>query len=635
MKIGIVDDGIDASNPYFDPTGFTYPPGFPKGQKALATPKVIVQRAFAPPGETGKYANAPFDPANSYHGTHVAGIAAGDHGTKAGATLISGVAPMAQLGNYRAYTVQTPDFGLDGGSAEVTAAIEAAVADGMNVINLSIGETEVEPSRDIVAQAIDNAAKAGVVPVCAAGNDFSDFGYGTVIAPSSAPGAISVAAADAHDTIAWFSSAGPTAVSLRMKPDVTAPGVGVLSSLPARQGTFGRLDGTSMASPHVAGAAALLKERHPTWTVADVKSALEQTGDPVLTSTGAEAPTTREGGGMIDLPRADNPLLFAAPTGLSFGFVAPGTTSTRTVTLTDAGGGAGTWTASTLVQGGDGTVATPPTATVPGVVTVTATAGSTAGDVNGFVVLTRGTDVRRIPFWFAVSAPRLASEPRTTLVRPGVVSGNTRGGRSLVSSYRYPTGGDTIYPGPERVYRVHVTSRAANVGVVVLSGKVTPHVTFDGAEDHLVGYPGLPVDINPYTTRYGDKVKVAAAVLPATGWYDLVLDTRSAAAAGPFTFRWWVNDTTPPHLSLASTRGGIDVAATDAGAGVDPSSIEATLDGKPATVGWHAGTVHIAARPGRHRLVLHVADYQETKNDENVPPILPNTTTLAVTVRVG
>jgi Subtilisin-like serine proteases len=68
-------------------------------------------------------------------------------------------------------------------------------------------------------------------------------------------------------------------VSLQLKPDVTAPGVDVLSSVPAH--AFELLDGTSMATPHVAGGAALLLQRHPTWTVEQVKSALASTGDEV------------------------------------------------------------------------------------------------------------------------------------------------------------------------------------------------------------------------------------------------------------------------------------------------------------------------------------------------------------------
>src|SRR5207247_10392112 len=78
-----------------------------------------------------------------------------------------------------------------------------------------------------------------------------------------------------------FSSVGPSTLSLRLKPDVAAPGVDVLSSVP---GGWASVSGTSMASPHVAGAAALLRERHPDWTVADVKSALVETGNGVFRS---------------------------------------------------------------------------------------------------------------------------------------------------------------------------------------------------------------------------------------------------------------------------------------------------------------------------------------------------------------
>ncbi|HEX4526596.1 MAG TPA: S8 family serine peptidase [Gaiellaceae bacterium] len=634
MKIGIIDDGLEASHPYFNPSGFQYPPGFPKGMTKYTTPKVIVQRTFTPASPTWKYAKLPFDPANSFHATHVAGIAAGVHGTNAAGNAISGVAPNAYLGNYKALTIPTPGFGLDGNSAEIAAAIEAAVSDGMNVINLSLGEPEVDPSRDIVVQAIEGAAAAGVVPVIAAGNDFTDFGYGSVSSPGNAPDAITVAAVTARDAIADFSSAGPTPVSLQMKPDVSAPGVSVLSSLPESQGTWGLLSGTSMATPHVAGAAALLKERHPTWTVAQIKSALEQTGDPVKTASGSEVPSSREGGGLIDLPRADAPLLFASPTGLSFGRLAPGVTATHNVTLTDAGGGAGTWAVTSLVQQGTGVVTVPATVDVPGTLIVTATGGTAPGEVTGFVVLTHGTDSRRVPFWFATSMPKLAGEAKLPLKQPGTYRGTTVGAPSLIGTYRYPTGGDVTYAGPETAYRVTITGHPANFGVVVTAGRVTPHVTFDGAEDHLVGYTGLPLDLNPYRKAYGESVAVAGAVLPASGTYDVVFDTRSAADSGPFKFHYWVNDVTPPTLRVHSSRGGIVVTATDAGSGVDPSSIVATLDGKAVKARYARGTIRVAATKGTHRLVLSVADYQETKNMEDVPPILPNTRTLRATVRV-
>jgi subtilisin family serine protease len=633
IKIGVIDDGLDASNPYFDPNGFQYPPGFPKGQTRLATAKVIVQRAFAPQ-TTYKYATTPFDPTESFHATHVAGIAAGDHGTTAGKAQISGVAPNAWIGNYKALTIPTPGFGLDGNSAELAAAVEAAVKDGMNVINLSLGEPEVEPSRDLLVRALEGAAAAGVVPVVAAGNDFNDLGYGSVASPGSAPSAITVAAADSRNVIAGFSSGGPTPLSLQMKPDVTAPGVSILSSLPESQGTFGLLSGTSMATPHVAGAAALLKERHPTWTVAQIKSALELTGVPVHTSTGAEVPSTREGGGMVDLTRADVPLIFAAPSGLSFGEVAPGGQAVRNVALTDAGGGAGDWAVTAVVQGGSGTVAVPPTVTVPGTLPVTTTAGQATGDVSGFVVLTHGADTRRIPLWFTVSAPKLAGEKKVPLSRSGTYKGTTRGAPALISRYRYPTAGDVDYPGPERAYRVSIAGRPANVGVVVTSGRAVPHVTFDGSEDRLAGNTGLPIDVNPYREQFGALVPVAGVDVPARGAYDIVFDTRSAAQAGPFTFRYWVNDITPPRVKVTPGRGKITITATDTGSGFDASSVTVRLDGRDAKVRVRGKLVTVAAAKGRHKVVVHASDYQETKNMENVPPILPNTATLRSTVAV-
>ena len=289
------------------------PAGYPKGQTAYTTAKVIVARAFPPARPVWKHAAKPFDPEYSSHGTHVAGIAAGNANTVAEGSRISGVAPRAYLGNYKALTIPTDaDVGLDGNSPELVAAIEAAVADGMDVINMSLGEPEIEPSRDIVVKALAAAARAGVVSVVAAGNDYADFGRGSVGSPGSAPDAITVAAVSttrggADDVVASFSSSGPTPLSLRLKPEVSAPGISILSAAPGA--SYASLSGTSMAAPHVAGAVALLLQRHPTWTPAQVKAALALTGDPAFADDGKseELSTVRGGGGVVNLPRADNP----------------------------------------------------------------------------------------------------------------------------------------------------------------------------------------------------------------------------------------------------------------------------------------------------------------------------------------
>jgi subtilisin family serine protease len=652
IKIGIIDDGVDQAHQFFNPSGYTMPPGFPKGDAAYTTAKVIAARAFSPPTNTWKYANAPFDPAFSEHATHVAGIAAGDYtpGAIPGRGPLSGVAPNAYLGNYKVLTVPTENFGLNGNAPEIAAGIEAAVRDGMDVINLSLGEPEIEPSRDLVVTAINAAADAGVVPAIAAGNEFDDYGPGSVSSPGSALKAITAAAVSKQLIVASFSSGGPTPISLEMKPDVSAPGVDITSSVPGRGGggTWTSFSGTSMASPHVAGGAALLKQRHPGWTVAQIKSALVLTGKPVQLG-GTEAPTTREGGGLIDLVAANAPAIFAAPADLSFGFLHTGASATRDVDLTDAGGGAGTWTVTVAPQGSPAGVAVgaPATVNVPGRLEVTATAAADAAeaDVTGFVVLQLGTLTRRIPYWFLVADPKLAREPHGTLPATGTYRGQTKGKPSLVSTYRYPNGTDRVLntlSGPEQVFRVTLRKPVANFGVVVLGGtRVSPLVVSAGDENRLTGIPGLPLVINPYLDSYYKARPVAGAIRPRAGSYDVVFDTPVGTTPGAFTFRFWVDDVTPPSVRLLTStvkaHRSLELTVADAGSGVDPASLLASIDGKPVSLSYARGRVLIGlvrTGRGRHRLVLQAADYQELKNMENVPQILPNTRVYRAAFRV-
>ena len=662
IKIGIIDDGIDQTHVFFDPSSFQYPAGFPKGDTSYTTAKVIVARAFAPPGLTWKYASTPFDPVNSDHGTNVAGIAAGDNNTVAtinGTKFhVSGIAPMAYLGNYKVLTIPTTNFGLDGNSPEIAAGIEQAVKDGMNVINLSLGEPEIQPARDIVVQALDAAAAAGVVPVVAAGNEFDSAGRGSIDSPGNAPAAITVAASTEGDDgpadeIASFSSGGPTPVSLAMKPDVDAPGVDILSSLPNNQWSAHDWSGTSMASPHAAGAAAVLMQRHPTWTVEEIKSALELTGDPVhVPGTLNEVTSTREGGGRIDLPNADAPQIFTDPTGLSFGLVKPGSSTTRALAVSDAGGGPAPWTVSVQEQTGPSGATIAPSAptVVPGTsvnLTLTVSASGVQGDATGFVLLTRGTTVRRVPFWFHVEVPKLGTEPFRTITKPGIYVGDTRGKKSLVSTYRFPEGtlGATIpldLGGPEQVFHFTLKRPVANFGVVVLSHqkgtRVSPRLVVGGDENRLLGNTGLPVDLNPYSND-GKAEPVVGAILPTPGTYDFVFDTPTGARPGAYTFRLWVNDTTPPSVKLltpAVTPGSlVRVGISDAGSGVDPSSLQVMVDGTLADFHYAGGVLTLSSTHlsrGTHRLTVSAADYQETKNMEDVlDGATPNTRTITTT----
>jgi len=283
--------------------------------------------------------------------------------------------------------------------------------------------------------------------------------------------------------------------------------------------------------------------------------------------------------------------------------------------------------------------------TVPGslVVHAAVAAGSGDSDSAGFIALTRGSDVRRIPFWLHVENPLLGA-PARTLFRTGTYKGDASMGRSLVDSYRFPEP-PNVRPlsGPEQVFAYKVTANVANIGARVVSQspgvKVTPRVVRDGDENRLAGYTALPRDLNPYRDLFGRDVPVVGAILPGRGTYDLVFDTASKAEAGRFVFRFWVNDVTPPTVKMIgyNKRGTVWLAVTDAGSGVDPRSLEASIDGRPVSLAFAHGRalVPVGAIPsGRHRLVFRAADYQELKNMENVPQILPNTRTLSVRFRV-
>jgi len=658
MKIGIIDDGIDQRHPYFSPTGYTMPPGFPKGQKAYTTAKVIVARSFVPAGTTWRNAYKPFDPVESGHATHVAGIAAGNANTAtSGGARISGVAPLAYIGNYKALTVPTDaGVGLDGNAAEIVAAIEAAVADGMDVINLSIGEPEIEPSRDLVALALDAAARAGVVPVVAAGNDFDEFGRGSLSSPGTSERAITVAAVTrpvgaGNSSLASFSGSGPTPLSLRLKPDISAPGVSILSSVP--DGRWQSMSGTSMASPQIAGTAALLLERHPAWSVAELKAALIGSGSSVQVDGRIAAPT-RGGGGLADPATADVPLVLASPASVSFGLVRPGVTMPASVGLTDAGGGAGVWDVEveTIAAAAGASLLLAPTVTVPGTLELapSITADAAEGDLTGFVRLTRGADVRRIPFWLRVVRPGLASAATVALRVPGLYVGDTRGKPSLASRYRYPdvpAGGDVsaVLLGPEQVFRVILTKPAANFGVVITrrgqGSHVEPRVVSAGDENRLTGYVGLPVDLNPYLAQFGNPVLAAGAVRPLAGSYDVVFDSPTPAGAGGFAFRFWIDDTWPPTATLAQVRikrgAPLVVRVADPGSGIDPTTIKATIDGVTRSARLGSGTIRVETTGvprGSHRMRIQVSDYQESRNMENVPPILPNTRVLSKTIMI-
>ena len=885
MKVAIVDDGIDVTNPFLSPEGYAFPPGFPKGDTSFrfTSPKVIVARSFAAPaaGENGRL---PLDRNFSFHGTHVAGVVAGNAGTTApDSTVIpkdekepvcviasggchttvpglSGVAPRAWIGNYRVFNLPSPIFPEDCCSAntpEIAAAFEAAVTDGMDVINFSGGGPQGDPASDAMVEVIANVARAGVVPVISAGNDRDLFGLGSVGSPSTAPDAISVAAvsnqhvfgraltvtsapglgqipfvpapggipdawassdiqlvdvgtipgtngqpvdrflcslnADPNDarssalpqnslfgavalvsrgrctfdskaaranaagavgivvvdnrpgeanfipfrlgvpggmisdldgvrlretmarsggrapirvgrdqlemdagrggTMASFSAGGLTAFGHELKPDISAPGAQILSSTTVEfaGALFAVLDGTSFSAPHVAGAAALLKQRHPGWTVKQLKSALMSTAGTAYEDTGRskEAPVYLEGAGMAQIPEADNPRIFTDPQSLSFRYlnVAAGAASRPLlVTVSDAGGGGGSWSVELHPQVASagaaidvpGSVSVAPGGQVTFQVVARASAGAPTGDNFGFVVLRQGGVTRRIPYGFLVSRPGLASAQPIQL-RP-TQNGDTRDGADRARAYRYPSSPFAVTglfgidqpvdeDGREDVYFIDVPQRATNVGVVVTSPEPNPiapiesllnapiHPWFLGSldENDVMGYGGTPVSVNSSGPDYLFNIGAAGATLVPPGRYFVSVDSgrdpfTGRSLAGPYTLRSWVNDVRPPRVELVTTTvsagfPSLVLRATDTQSGVDPLAVSVVysdlligatqFDSRTGLAVVPIPRAAVAFAAGRVPIRLVVADYQESKNvnvEGNNP--LPNTALRRVTVRV-
>ncbi len=659
IKIGIIDDGIDQTHPFFNPTGYTYPSGYPKGNSSYTTAKVIVARAFAASGLDYAYASLPVDPKYTSHGTYVAGIAAGNVNTVATVSdltrTISGVAPRAYLGNYRALTIPTENFGLNGNSPEIVAAIEAAVSDGMNVINLSLGEPEISPRNDIVARAVDAASAAGVVVAVAGGNEYGENGKGSIGSPGSAASAITVGASSSASTasgkvrIAGFSSAGPTPYGLLLKPNVTAPGIDILSSTAKSEGYWDYESGTSAATPQVAGGAALLRQLHPTWTVSQIKSALVLTATPVKSTNGRELSPLREGGGRIDLGVASQPLVFATPSSVGFGLVKRGRRVTRMVKLVDAGAAVGSCAVrvrrSESVTGAS--LRAPSSLTVPGTLSLELRATSKAkqGDLDGWIELTCAGQTRHIPFWGHVFASHLSQKRKTKLTHAGVYQGDTKGQTALVDSYLYPErapGVRRLLKGPEQVFRLSLARAHQNFGVVVTSHaagvSVSPRIVRGDNESKLAGLAALPINVNPYVDNYDMPEPVAGVLRPAAGVYYVVFDTASKAHSGRYRFRFWVDDLKPPRIQVLSRRSGLlTLCISDLGSGVDASSISASAGTRrlPVTFDPSTGRTVIDAKSltaGTHELVVSASDYQESKNDENARRYLGNTSEKKISI---
>ncbi len=250
------------------------------------------------------------------HGTHVAGIIAGSGAASNG--RYRGVAPDVKLVSGKVCTpVGCPD-------SAVIAGLEW-IAPKVPVANLSLGGASTDGT-DPLSQAVNNlTAKYGTLFVVADGNDRSldePDPLTTVTTPASADAALAVGSVTAQDTTSPFSVRGPRRGDRAVKPDLAAPGSGIVSArapgTPAGDAdpvddNYTRMSGTSMAAPHVTGAAAILRQQHPDWTADRLRSVLMSTAKPT-------AGVYEQGAGRVDVARAVTQQVTATTGSVSFGF---------------------------------------------------------------------------------------------------------------------------------------------------------------------------------------------------------------------------------------------------------------------------------------------------------------------------
>ena len=229
------------------------------------------------------------------HGTHVASIVTGTGAASGG--QYKGVAPGASLMVGKVLT--------DAGTGFMSWAIEGmewAARGGADVVNLSLSAPPTDGT-DPGSLAVDAlTAETGTLFVIASGNEYSDAAVGS---PGAATAALTVGAVDDQDALADFSNRGPRRGDAAVKPNITAPGVGIVAARAAGTSLGSPVDdhhtslsGTSMATPHVAGAAVLLAQAHPDWSATELKDALVSSAVP------GDYTPFQQGAGRVDVARS-------------------------------------------------------------------------------------------------------------------------------------------------------------------------------------------------------------------------------------------------------------------------------------------------------------------------------------------
>ncbi|MFF0431618.1 S8 family serine peptidase [Streptomyces sp. NPDC004327] len=340
VKVAVLDSGVDLAN-------------------ADVKDRLTATRSFVPGAATVQDGHG--------HGTHVASTIVGSGANSGG--RYKGVAPGADL-----LVGKVLNDAGSGVTSWIIDGMEWATAQGADVVNMSLGSSTSSPT-DPLTQSVDRlSATTGTLFVISAGN--SGPGATTIGSPGTADSALTVGAVDKSDVLAGFSSRGPRVGDSAIKPEITAPGVGIVAARAAGtsigapvDANYTSLNGTSMAAPHVAGAAVLLAQRHPDWTGQRIKAALVTHAKPSSAYS-----VYQQGNGRVDVPAALDPALELSGTA-DFGLVKwhPGTYGkvTRTLTVTNTTDSATTVTTALSGNFPQGAV------TVPGPVELAAGADAT------------------------------------------------------------------------------------------------------------------------------------------------------------------------------------------------------------------------------------------------------------------
>ncbi|MGW1001938.1 S8 family peptidase [Streptomyces sp. NPDC002520] len=450
-KVAVLDTGVDAEHPDL------------KGRIGAAE----------------NFTDSPDTTDRQGHGTHttstVGGTGAASDGKK------RGVAPGTELLVGKVLN--------DGGYGEMSwiiAGMQWAVDQHADVVSMSLGNPTPTDCSDPMATATEELARTNknTLFVIAAGN--SGPSLNTVSSPGCAPSVLTVGAVDRDDSTAWFSSRGPVGGSHTLKPEIAAPGVAISAAAAGGRGIYAyqSMSGTSMATPHVAGAAAIVKQRHPDWTAQQIKAALVSSADSAIPGDVRET-----GGGRLDVKAAIDETVLGAPAvqGGSFDWpqgkddrttvdVPYTNTADHSVTLNlavrDVTGNDGSAVHSALAKLGERSVTVPAGATVSVPLQLDPDASLKArqyGDVTGRVVATTGTDaVGKV----TVSTPfALYVQPETVSLRVKVVD---RTGKPASGSSSLDLIGTDVASG-ERRYNDGATEQTYQVrpGSYFLSSYIT------------------------------------------------------------------------------------------------------------------------------------------------------------------